>query len=95
MTTTTIECVGALDHRPNYAEVDRHHVYPKYLCGLLGVPTLAVTVPLCAQCHDLVHHALHHLINTGTIDGHRLAAGSRWIVYEAWRWWQAELAPRS
>lgn len=88
---TSIVCVGALEHRPAYAETDRHHVYPKYLCGLLGVPIIGLTVPLCSGCHDLVHHTLHHLINTGARGGHRLPAGAAELVERAWRWWQVQV----
>jgi len=86
---TTRTCVGATYHSPRYAETDRHHVYPKYLSALLGVPTRSETMRLCSGCHDLVHHALHHLINTGTRGGHRLPAGARAQVLAAWGWWQA------
>lgn len=91
MTITTVVCQGALDHRPNYAETDRHHVRPKYLSSLLGVPIDPRTVPLCSGCHDLAHHALHHLINEGVIGGHVLPYGLRVVVYDAWAWWQAAL----
>ncbi len=84
-------CVGALDHSPRYAEVDRHHVRPKYLAALLGVPVRPETVDLCAGCHDTAHHVLHHLINTGTVAGHHLSAGLRAVIEMAWRWWQATL----
>ena len=91
MTNTARICVGAFDHSPRYAEVDRHHVIPKYLAALLGVPIHPATVDLCAGCHDIVHHSLRHLINTGAIGGHRLTAGSRALVDTAWVWWQETL----
>ena len=91
MTTTTRVCVGAAEHRPVYAEVDRHHVFPLYLCSLLGVPARRETVDLCSGCHDLVHHVLRHRINSGTAGGHRLPAGARDVVERAWRWWQEVL----
>lgn len=88
---TTRVCVGALDHSPRYAEVDRHHVRPKYLCALLGVPYRTETVDLCAGCHDVTHHVLHHLINTGTVQSHHLPSGIRSVVETAWVWWQETL----
>jgi hypothetical protein len=78
-----------LFHAPAYAETDRHHVRPTYLCALLGLPKETLTVPLCSGCHDLAHHLLHHLINTGTWGGHRPAAGLRLVVANGWDWWQA------
>lgn len=91
MTTTATPCVGAVAHSPAYYETDRHHTYPKYLCSLLGVPIRHETVSLCSQCHDATHHVLRHLINTGTVGGHHLPAGSRAQVYRAWYWWQEEI----
>lgn len=88
---TTRVCQGALKHSPRYAEVDRHHLYPKYLSALLNVPERRDTVDLCAGCHDTAHHVLHHLINTGTVCGHHLPYGIRAVVYPAWRWWQATI----
>lgn len=80
-------CVGALVHSPMYAEVDRHHVYPTFLCSLLGMPKRTETVDLCAGCHDIVHHILRHRINTGELGGHRTSAGVRATVDAAWDWW--------
>lgn len=88
---TPVVCRGARDHRPLYAETDKHHVHPKYLAALLGVPADAIVVPLCSGCHDLVHHVLRHLINTGTYGDHHIPAGAAAIVNEAWTWWQANV----
>lgn len=91
MSRTTVVCQGALDHRPLYAETDRHHVRPKYLSALLGLAIEPRVVPLCSGCHDLAHHVLHHLINTGTRGGHRLPKGLAILVDDAWNWWQQSL----
>lgn len=92
MTRTPVVCRGALDHRPRYAETDAHHVYPKYLSALLGVPVNRWTVPLCSGCHDLAHHVLHHFINTGAPGGHLPPAGIALLVDDAWEWWQRTLS---
>lgn len=89
VTRTAVVCAGSLYHSPAYCEVDNHHVYPKYLCSLLGVPERRETVPLCSTDHDNAHHALVHLINNGESGGHRLSAGLQVHVDAAWRWWQA------
>lgn len=90
--TATIEiCVGAKYHSPRYAETDTHHIYPKYLCSLLGLPERPETVRLCAQCHDNVHHVLRHFINTGTPGNHNLSDGAKRQVLAAWDWWQEQL----
>jgi len=91
MTRTSKVCVGARYHSPIYYEIDNHHLFPKFLCALLGVPERRETVPLCATDHDNVHHALTALINTGTVGGHRLAPGSRLLVEAAWVWWRTTL----
>ncbi len=70
---------------------DRHHTYPTYLCGLLGIPARREVVPLCGACHDAVHHLLHHLINEGATPGHRRGAAYWSLVDAAWDWWQAAL----
>lgn len=88
---TSVVCQGATDHRPVYAETDRHHVRPKYLAALLGLPIETRTVPLCSGCHDLVHHVLHHLINEGTMGGHRLSPRMHALVMDPWEWWQAKV----
>lgn len=72
----------------------RHHLFPKYLCGLLGVPYRREVVPLCGTCHDSVHHLLHHLINEGSASGHRRGAAYWSHVDAAWKWWQASLLTR-
>jgi hypothetical protein len=82
-------CQGAREHSPRYAEVDKHHVRPTYLCALLGVPKELRTVLLCSGCHDLAHHVIRHLINTGSWGKHQLPEGLRVIVADAWTWWQA------
>lgn len=81
-------CQGARTHSPRYAEVDKHHVHPTYLCALLGVPKETKTVVLCSGCHDLAHHVIRHLINTGSWSNHRLSPQLRAIVDDAWQWWQ-------
>lgn len=80
-------------HAPIPIWTQRHHVFPKYLCALLGVPVRALVVPLCATCHGRVHHALVHLINSGA-NPHRLSAGEAGLVVQAWAWWQSTLAAR-
>ena len=90
MTRTAAICSGAREHTPQYAEIDNHHLYPRYLCGLLGVPERRETVQLCSGCHDLLHHVLHHCINAGTLGGHRLSAGLKRHVEAAWQWWRVE-----
>lgn len=89
MTTTTTVCVGALYHSPVYVEVDRHHIFPLYLCDLLGVPDRVEVAPLCSGCHDTAHHLIRHLVNEGSLGGHRPASGARTLVDRFWSWWQA------
>ncbi len=89
MTRTTRVCAsGMADHTPMYAEVDAHHIFPLYLSRLIGVPERAERADLCSGCHDLIHHAIHHLINEGTMGRHRLAPGLQVLADRAWRWWQ-------
>lgn len=83
-------CAGAGYHAPAPLWTERHHVFPKYLCGLLGVTIIDALVPLCSNCHGRVHHALTHLINTGT-NPHRLSAAEANLVEHAWLWWQVSL----
>lgn len=78
---------GIRNHTPEPAERDRHHLFPKYLAALLGVSERTETVLLCSGCHDLLHHVLHHRINSGIVDGHRLTPALRGMVDDAWRWW--------
>lgn len=80
--------MGAKRHSPVYAEVDHHHIYPKYLAALLGLPERPETVDLCAGCHDDLHHVLRHWINEGHPGGHHLPQLMRWYVQVAWAWWQ-------
>ncbi len=89
MTRTVKVCVGARYHSPTYYETDNHHVFPRFLCALLGIPSRPETVVLCAQCHDNVHATLRNLINTGSWGGHRLPAGTRAQVMAAWSWWKS------
>ncbi len=84
-------CFGVKSHTPEPAEVDRHHIFPKYLSHLLGVPERRETAALCSGCHDLVHHVLRHFINEGTMGRHRLSSTLRTIVDRAWEWWQSSL----
>lgn len=84
-------CAGALDHRPRYAEVDRHHIYPKYLASLLGVPEVNVTTDLCSGCHDLIHHLIHHLINEGDLGGHHAPYRVAGLARTAYSWWTSAL----
>ncbi len=89
--TSRVCACGMADHTPQYAEVDSHHVFPKYMAGLLGIPERKETVALSSGCHDQAHHVIHHLINEGTVGGHRLAPGLRALVDQAWEWWQEEV----
>lgn len=84
-------CIGAASHSPRPIETERHHIFPKYLCALLEVPERPEIVPLCGTCHSNVHHVLTTLINTGTLEGHRLSESSREIVNLAWGWWREML----
>ncbi len=90
MSRDTELCEGATYHSPVPLWTERHHIYPKYLSGLLGVPVIEKLVPLCGTEHENVHHALRHLINTGE-NPHRFAAQTQGYVEAAWVWWQAEL----
>lgn len=82
-------CTGS-SHAARPLVTDRHHVYPKYLCGLLGLPQRLERTPLCGACHDAVHHLLDHLVSDGETPGHRRGAGYwRWVD-EAWSWWQSQ-----
>ncbi len=87
----TSYCRAVAFHTPEPAETDRHHLYPLYMSRLLGVPERKETVNICSGCHDLVHHVLHHLINGGTVGGHRLSVPLRQMVDAAWGWWQETL----
>ncbi len=89
--STLATCYGVTSHTPEPAEIDRHHLYPRYMSGLLGIPERTERVNLCSGCHDLVHHVLHHRVNEGTLGGHHLSAASRHIVDAAWEWWQEEV----
>jgi hypothetical protein len=81
-------CTGA-KHTTRPLTTQRHHIHPKYLSALLGVPVRTELTPLCGMCHDAVHHLLDHLISEGATPGHRRGAGYwRWVD-EAWAWWQA------
>lgn len=82
-------CTGASSHAPHPLWTERHHTRPKYLSALLGVPIVHEVVPLCANCHGRVHHALHHLINEG-VQIHRLSDGEQLLVNLAWDWWRGE-----
>lgn len=93
MTRTAHACAsGMADHTPQFAEVDRHHIHPLYLSGLLDVPDRPERAYLCSGCHDLVHHVIHHLVNEGSWGGHRLAPGLRALAQSAWAWWTTEMA---
>jgi hypothetical protein len=83
-------CQGALWHSPRAILTERHHLYPKYLSALLGLPVIPVVVALCGTEHENVHHALRHLINTGD-NPHRFAVRTQDYVDAAWTWWQTEL----
>ena len=83
-------CQGAAYHSPRPITTERHHVYPKYLADLLGLPVIPVLVPLCGTEHENVHHALRHLINTGE-NPHRFADRTQGYVDAAWTWWQVAL----
>lgn len=87
MTRDTEECEGAAHHAPIPLWTQRHHIYPTYLCALLELPKRHEVVPLCGNCHERVHHALRHLINTGA-NPHRLSSSEMALVMVAWEWWQ-------
>ena len=91
MTRDSEPCEGATYHAPQPLFTQRHHVRPKYLAALLGVPIDPTVVPLCATEHDNVHHALHHLINEGQQGGHRFADRTQGYIEAAWQWWGAAL----
>jgi len=88
VSATIRQCLGAADHRPQYLEVDKHHTLPTYLCSLVGVSKRTETVDLCAGCHDRVHHFIRHLVNEGSLGGHRPSAGERILLDTFWAWWQ-------
>lgn len=90
MSTDAELCAGATYHAPLVLWTQRHHVFPKYLCAMLGLPVIPDLVPLCCNCHERVHHALTHLINTGT-NPHRLSSSELGYVNRAWDWWIAGL----
>ncbi|MDP9143875.1 MAG: hypothetical protein M3N43_04120 [Actinomycetota bacterium] len=90
MSTDTEHCTGAAYHAPLPLWTERHHVYPKYLCALVGVAVIPLVRPLCDNCHSRVHHAIAHLINTG-VPGHRLSDSEMLLVNLAWSWWQGAL----
>ncbi len=83
-------CQGATYHSPQPLWTERHHVIPMYLSALLGLPVVTIVVPLCETEHGNVHHALHHLINTGE-NPHRFADRTQGYVDDAWYWWQAAI----
>lgn len=83
-------CAGAYYHSPQPLWTERHHVHPKYLSALLGLPVDPILIPLCETEHGNVHHALTHLINTGT-NPHRFAEATQDCVDDAWSWWQEKL----
>ncbi len=83
-------CAGSTYHSPQPLWTERHHVFPMYLSALLGLPVVTILVPLCATEHENVHHALRHLINTGT-NPHRFADRTQGCVDAAWEWWQAAI----
>ncbi len=90
MTRDTELCAGATYHSPQPLWTERHHVYPMYLSALLGLPVIPIVVPFCETEHGNVHHALRHLINTGT-NPHRFAESTESYVEAAWTWWQAAI----
>ncbi len=83
-------CAGSTYHSPLPILTERHHLMPKYLAALLGLPIDPTVVPLCGTEHENVHHALHHLINTGE-NPHRFADRTQSYVDVAWEWWQAAI----
>ncbi|HEY8836729.1 MAG TPA: hypothetical protein VIO16_03425 [Dehalococcoidia bacterium] len=85
-------CRGAMRHTPTPAEHDMHHLYPKFMCALLGIPERRETVLLCSGCHDLIHHVYRHLVNEGHVGGHHLSGDLRGLVESFWTWWQAAAA---
>ncbi len=87
MTTTTLVCVGAASHAPLFLEVDHHHIYPLFLAALLGVADRQEKAILCSGCHDRQHHFIRHLVNEGTLGGHRPGVGERKLLDLFWAWW--------
>ena len=83
-------CAGST-HSCAPLTTQRHHVIPKYLSALLGLPITRTVVPLCGTCHDAVHHLIEHLINEGETPGHRRGAGYWRLVDIAWAWWKTEM----
>lgn len=90
MTADWEMCAGAANHAPAPLWTERHHVFPKFLSALLGIPVVPNLVPLCGNCHGRVHHALAHLINSGAV-AHRLSPSEALLVSRAWDWWQESL----
>lgn len=88
MSVDAEQCQGAAYHSPQPGWTERHHVYPMYLTGLLGMATIPSLWPLCGNCHGRVHHALRHLINEG-LQVHRLSEREQALVTRAWNWWQS------
>ncbi len=88
MSRTKTICQGSRYHSPVYYEVDTHHLYPKYLCHLLGIPERPETIALCALDHDNLHHVIRHYINEGSPGGHRLSVALKGHVDAAWQWWE-------
>lgn len=91
MTRDTEVCTGAGSHAPLPLWTERHHIFPTYLCDLLGVEERDEVLPLCGNCHERVHHAIRHLVNTGE-NPHRLSVRETSLVQAAWSWWQQTLA---
>ena len=94
MTTDGEACVGCATHRPAPITTDRHHVYPKYLCELLGMDDIPEVVPLCKTEHDNVHHVIEHFINEGTSGGHVLSWGANVLVALCVGWYQLHIMTR-
>ncbi len=90
MSTDPEVCQGAMYHSPLPLWTARHHIFPIFLCALLGVAKRNETVSLCDSEHVNVHHALTHLINEGT-NPHRFAFRTQGYVDRAWDWWVAVL----
>ncbi len=92
MTRDAERCIGAESHSPADLWTERHHIFPAFLCDMAGIPRRHEIVPLCGSCHNNVHHAIAHLLASGTVGGHVLPFGSRILVYRWWAWWQEVLS---
>jgi len=89
---STLPCVGAGYHSPTARYTELHHVFPKYLCALLGLPVIRELAALCGTCHNNVHQALDDLVSNGPrLNRDRLATATWALVQRAYGWWAAQV----